>query len=124
MPFFSNSYTVEYSIQGNPNFELTRIINADLRFEFFPTLREVAAFSFFYKHFKDSIEEVIIVGSSSGIQSFANANAADLMGLELEARKTLGFLSSMLDDFIAIGNLTLAHSAVDPGDAAGAATNP
>jgi TonB-dependent receptor len=121
-PVLSTSYSGELSVQGNPNLRMTKITNADLRFEHFPTMREVLAFSFFYKHFVDPIEEVAAVGS--GTINFANAKAANLIGIELESRKGLGFLAPALGDFSVLGNVTLVYSKVDLVGSSGAATNP
>ena len=115
-PFLSSAYTGTLPVQGNPELELTKITNADLRFEYFPTLREVLAFSFFYKHFQKPIEETIRRGGQSGIVTYQNAQAADLIGFELEGRKSLAMLSSALSDFTLLTNLTVATSRVDLGD--------
>jgi TonB dependent receptor/Carboxypeptidase regulatory-like domain/TonB-dependent Receptor Plug Domain len=122
-PFSSSSYTAELPTQGNPDLKLTKITNVDLRFEHFPTLREVLAVSVFFKDFTDPIEEVIVPSSQEGLITYRNADGATLWGVELEARKTLGFLASALDDITAIGNLTLVTSRVDLGANAGVATN-
>jgi len=122
-PFLSSSYTGEYPIQGNPDLKLTTITNLDLRLEYFPTLRQVLAASVFYKRFKDPIEEVIIPGAAPGILTYANVSSANLFGVELEARKSLDFIGPVFEDFMVIGNLTLAKSKVDLGKNAGAATN-
>jgi hypothetical protein len=122
-PFSSSSYTAELPTQGNPDLTLTKITNVDLRFEYFPTLREVLAFSIFFKDFKDPIEEVVVPSSQEGVISYENADGAKLLGLELEARKTLGFMTSALQDFTAIANLTLVTSRVALGSNVGAATN-
>ncbi len=112
-PSLSSTYTGALPVQGNPNLELTKITNADMRFEYFPTLREVLAFSFFYKHFAKPIEETISRGGQGGIITYANAASADLIGLELEGRKTLGFLAPVLNNFMLITNLTMATSQVE-----------
>ncbi len=121
-PFLSSSYTAEYPIQGNPDLKLTKVTNLDLRLEHFPTLRQVLAVSLFYKHFKNPIEDVILPGAAPGLLTYANVDGANLLGLELEARKGLGFMTKLLDDFMIIGNLTLAKSRVELGENAGAAT--
>lgn len=97
---------------GNPNLKLTKITNGDLRFEYFPTLREVLAVSLFAKHFVDPIEPIIIQTGGTNTLTFENSPSADLFGVELEARKTLGFMDASLRDFSLISNLTLAHSAI------------
>ncbi|MDF3071626.1 MAG: fecA [Polyangiaceae bacterium] len=112
-PFLSASYTGALPVQGNPDLEITKITNADVRFEYFPSLREVLAFSFFYKHFKLPIEETIARGAQSGIITYANADSADLIGLELEGRKNLADITNVLRDVTLIANVTGAHSRIE-----------
>lgn len=97
---------------GNPDLKITNITNLDLRLEAFPTLREVLAMSVFFKHFKNPIERVILGGGDEGSVSYRNADTAQLLGLELEARRTLDFINPHLKDFELTTNLTLAHSRV------------
>jgi TonB-dependent receptor len=123
-PFYSQGYTLDLPVQGNPDLKLTGITNVDVRFEQFPTLREVVAFSVFYKHFRDPIEEVVRNSSAGSLITYANAPSADLVGAELEARKSLEFLTSALQNFSILGNLTLTYSRVSFGNNRGAATNP
>ena len=107
---------------GNPDLKLTRIINADLRYEYFPTLREVLAVSVFFKQFSDPIEPVVKLSSSDdGTLSFRNAKRANLYGLELEARKDLDFAAAALKDFSLVTNLTLATSTIEVGEEPGLA---
>jgi hypothetical protein len=98
--------------RGNPELVNTSIINADTRFEVFPTSREVLAVSAFYKHFSNPIEQVVDPSTGSGIVSFINAESANLFGVELEARKSLDFIVEALRPLSVITNLTLAHSRV------------
>ncbi len=112
-PFSFSDYFGGRSVQGNPDLRLTKITNADLRFEFFPVLREVLAFSFFYKIFKDPIEPVVVAASGDGVITFQNARGARLIGLELEARKSLGFMAPVLKDFSLITNVTFARSQIN-----------
>jgi TonB-dependent receptor len=115
-PARATSYSGDISVQGNPDLVLTKITNIDLRYELFPTLREVLAFSLFYKHFSNPIEESII---SADVLSFVNAPQANLYGAEIEGRKTLDILTPALRDFTLIANLTLVKSIVDLGNATG-----
>jgi hypothetical protein len=98
---------------GNPDLSLTHISNADIRFEYFPTLKEVMALSVFYKRFSDPIENIVIAGAQNGTSTYQNAKGADLRGLELELRKSLGFLSDHLKHFSFISNLTVSVSNID-----------
>ncbi len=111
-PFQFNPYFGGYPTRGNPELSLTYITNADLRFEYFPTLREVLAFSIFHKHFQDPIEEVLQTQGESFFITYQNATAADLIGAELEARKGLGSLAPVLHEFSVLANLTLVKSKV------------
>ncbi|MDI3282350.1 TonB-dependent receptor [Polyangium sp. 15x6] len=110
-PFTFTDYFGARENQGNPDLDRTTIVNADLRFEFFPTLAEVAAISVFYKDFTKPIEQ-IIMPSNRGIVSYRNAKGAQNAGIELELRKNLGFVSPILADLGVLTNLTLVHSRV------------
>jgi len=114
-PALSTSSAGDLQVRGNPGLKITSITNLDARFEYFPTLREVLAVSVFYKHFKDPIEEFI---GSTGYIGFLNVPKADLIGAELEARKSLESLAAPLRDFSVIANLTLVKSEVKFGDLA------
>ena len=120
-PALSTSYGGDLTVQGNPGLQLTKITNIDVRAEYFPSLREVLALSLFYKRFKNPIEEVI---GTSGFLNFANADRADLYGIELEGRKSLDVLADLFRDLTVIANLTLVNSQVELGSNAAAATNP
>jgi outer membrane receptor protein involved in Fe transport len=111
-PFSFGDYFGARPVSGNPQLRLTYIQNADLRFEMFPTPREVLAFSFFYKLFDDPIEPYVFP-SGEGIITYQNAQGARLVGLEVEGRKSLEFVSRSLKDLTVIGNLTLARSQIE-----------
>jgi outer membrane receptor protein involved in Fe transport len=111
-PFSFGDYFGARPISGNPQLRLTYIQNADLRFEMFPTPREVLAFSFFYKLFDDPIEPFVFP-SGEGTITYQNAQGARLVGMEVEGRKSLDFVSKSLKDFSVIGNLTLAGSEIE-----------
>ena len=123
-PYLGPSFAFGLPVQGNPDLKLTRITNVDLRMEYIPKLSEVLAFSFFFKHFTDPIEELIVPGTGAGTISYANAASAELIGIELEARKSLDFLTDALKDFAIKGDVTLAKSLVDLGPARGGSTDP
>jgi TonB-dependent receptor len=97
---------------GNPDLKITNITNLDLRLEYFPTLREVMAVSAFFKDFQNPIERVILGGGDEGSLSYRNADSAQLLGLELEARRDLEFIAPSMKAFSVSTNLTVAHSRV------------
>jgi hypothetical protein len=78
------------STRGNPGLTSTDIWNADLRWEYFPSNKEVLAVSVFYKYFDSPIERTILPAIPY-IFSFRNADSAYNVGAELELRKNLGF---------------------------------
>ena len=113
-PFAFNDSFGGRSTAGNPDLTLTRILNADLRVEYFPSLREVVAASLFYKRFTDPIELTLLdAGGSNPVRSFRNSPGANLVGLELEGRKNLEILDESLHNFSLVANLTLARSRVE-----------
>ena len=111
-PFTFADYFGGRQVGGNAELELTRITNVDLRVEYFPTLREVLAFSVFLKEFENPIEPILLSSGELGVMTFQNAAGATLIGLELEARKGLEFVHPSLRWFSLLGNLTLAHSKI------------
>ena len=119
-PFAFTDYFGAREIQGNPNLDRTRIINYDVRYEWFPGEADVLAATAFAKSFDKPIEPIVIP-TNQGVVSFQNAKGAVNLGIELEARKQLGFISKALQDFSILSNLTLVHSRVElesgPGQA-------
>jgi TonB-dependent receptor len=89
-------------VVGNPQLTLSDVESWDARAEFFwGDLGDLAAVSVFKKHIRNPIESIVIrdplnfEGSSSALYRtfFNNPNQALLEGIELEARKNLGFLT-------------------------------
>lgn len=115
-PFTFSDYFGGREVTGNPDLEVTKIVNGDVRFEYFPSLREVLAVSLFGKHFTDPIEPVLIPTPQNPQLSYVNAKGANMIGVELEARKNLGFVSGSLFPFSVVTNLTLARSRIDIDD--------
>jgi TonB-dependent receptor len=120
-PFIFQDFFGGRAQTGNPELDLTHIINADLRYEYFPTLREVLATSIFFKKFNDPIEPIVKLGADDGQVTYRNADGATLYGVELEARKNLEFMTPAMKDFSMVSNLTLATSSIEVGDEEGLA---
>jgi len=121
-PFLFFDFVRRRAVSGNVNLLDTRIHNLDARWEYFPGERSVVAFSVFAKKFRDPIESVI-VNTSQGDVSYANARGADLRGAEVEARGSLGALHPALEELHGTANLTLVKSAIELGPEAAAQTN-
>ncbi len=112
-PFAFYDYYNLSLVQGNPNLKRSLINNLDLRYEIFPKLNEVYSISFFYKTFENAIEETIYPQQSELTRTFENADGiAKNYGIEIEFRKNLGFISSVLQSFTLNGNLALIQSKI------------
>ncbi len=110
-PFAFYDYLQAALIQGNPNLVRSLIQNYDLRYEIFPNPGEVLSFSVFYKTFTNAIEETIYPQQSELTRTYANADGTAFnYGLEIEVRKNLGFISSILSNFATNINFALIKS--------------
>ncbi|MEZ4435875.1 MAG: TonB-dependent receptor [bacterium] len=100
------------SYKGNPAVERALIDHFDLRWEWYLSPRESASVAVFYKRFDGPIEQIIEAGSDKTIIP-DNTRGADNLGVELDARKQLGFFGEWADAFYLAGNLALIRSSVD-----------
>ncbi len=105
------------NVTGNPALNETRIHHADLRAEWFPSDGEVLAVTGFAKQFLSPIERVIVSAGSSNDFGYRNAAAATLLGVELEARLSLGRVAPALRHLKAGANLSLISSRITLADA-------
>ncbi len=126
-PFVFTDFVGGFDVQGSTKLRSTRIWNADLRLEWFPSANEVIAVSAFYKHFDAPIERVI-AARATPLQSYRNAESATNIGAEAELRKSLEFIARPLRD-VSIGvNFAYIYSRVtlppkDPTDPLDASTS-
>jgi hypothetical protein len=100
------------SVTGNAALQRTLIDNADLRWEWFPSPTEVLSFGVFYKRFTDPIERVEVATSGAAQAAYQNAPEATNYGVEIEARKQLGFLGAFGEQLTAFSNVTLMESEI------------
>jgi len=111
-------------VLGNADLERTSILNADVRWEWYPTEAEVLSLSVFAKEFDSPIERVYRAGNSANRTIvYVNAEGATNYGIELEARKSLEFLGAALAPFTTFANITLMRSEIRLGEQQEAATN-
>lgn len=112
-PFLFFDTVRRRNVSGNPNLVNTRIHNADARVEWFPGADEVLAASVFGKQFERPIERVIAAANNGvGDLGYDNAPGATLLGLELEARASLGRLTQVLSPVRVGANVSLIHSRI------------
>ena len=113
-PFLFFDYTRRSSVSGNPELGATHIHNADGRWEWFSGDSDVLAAGVFYKRFVDPIEQVI-VSAAGGDISYANAERAQALGGEIEARLALERFHRLFRGVRSWANFTLIRSRVTLG---------
>lgn len=79
-------YALQAPVFGNPELEMTRIDNFDIRLERFFKSGNNVSVSGFYKTFQNHIE---LLGTQQGGFTWRNANRSQVLGLELEGRAKL-----------------------------------
>jgi TonB-dependent receptor len=104
-----HDFNRDVNIEGNPDLERALIQNFDVRAEWFPGADEVLAVSYFHKRIENAIEVRLVPSTDyKHLTRFFNAEEGFNHGFEIEARKSLGFLSDRLGDpFRFLGNVTI-----------------
>jgi outer membrane receptor for ferrienterochelin and colicin len=98
---------------GNSSLVRTLIQNYDARWEWYPNYTEVLSLAVFAKNFDKPIERIDVATSGASQLSFINAQSAFNYGLEVEARKGLGFVTPALNPFSIFTNATLIKSEIN-----------
>jgi hypothetical protein len=116
-PFTFFDFETIASTAGTPNLKRSSILNADLRYEWYPKAGEVLSAAAFYKQFTDPIELRLNSASVATRRQyqFQNAVSADLYGAEFEVRKNLSFFaksSEWLERLFISGNASFIFSEV------------
>lgn len=93
------------------NLKVTRIRNADLRWELFQGKGQTLSLSAFYKFFDSPIEIVQYLSQKGAFQP-RNVGDGQVRGLEFEMRQGLGVLSAWAGNFIFSTNITYTHSRI------------
>jgi len=110
-------------IIGNPQMKLSDVESFDARAEYiWGELGDLGAVSGFYKTIESPIESIVVrnpvnfEGGNSALYRtfFNNPNQAKLWGIEVEARKNLGFLGPVIAQYFSLGgNYTYINATVD-----------
>jgi hypothetical protein len=114
--------TTKSQFVGNPDLQRATIENYDLRMEHYFSAEELISAGVFYKHFENPIE-VLIQGGTQTTFTWANAEAANNYGVEVEFRRQLGWLVPDLGDLYVASNVAFIRSQIDLGANPGAATS-
>jgi outer membrane receptor protein involved in Fe transport len=113
-PFLYRDSATGIETIGNPDLERALVTSYDLRWEWFLSSEDLLAISVFYKDLEDPIERTREISSSTVFRStFQNSLKAENYGFEIEARKNLGFIHSLLSPFSIFANYTYVDSNVD-----------
>ncbi len=113
-PFAYFDYEDILNVTGNSSLKRSIIDNADIRYELYPEAGQVFSVSLFYKKFKDAIESAVDPTNSTPDKYYFNSPKATVYGFELEARRTLNFISDakILKNTTAYLNLSVSKSEV------------
>ena len=106
-PVLMEAFPIEYVnldgtiINGNKDVINSDNYNFDLKYELFPTNKELLAFTTFSKVIRNPIERIFLPTAGSGGQviTFDNSEKALIMGAELEFNLQLERISSTLSNF-------------------------
>lgn len=111
LEFVNPDATIE---NGNPNVENSRNFNFDVKYELFPTNKEMFAITGFAKYLKNPIERLFTQTAGSGglIISYNNSKQAYLYGAELEFLMQLSRVTESLSDFSVGFNTSLMYTKV------------
>lgn len=109
---------------GNDQLERAKILNADIRWEWYRGSGELLSVAIFAKSFDNPIERVYRSEAQGHVVTFLNADRADNFGAEFEWRHELGRFSERLAPLSVFTNLTLMRSEIRiPENAGISATN-
>jgi hypothetical protein len=86
-------------LNGNPFLENSDNLNIDLKYEFFPTNKEMFAVGVFGKKISNAIERSFQASAGGFQTTYLNTGDATLFGAELEFILDFGRLSEKLSDF-------------------------
>jgi TonB-dependent receptor len=113
-PFQFFDYEQIWGIAGDVDLQRTAILNADLRYEYYPKSGEMISVGLLAKQFDKPIEIRMDPGSNGDrwLFNYSNADKASLYGVEFEIRKSLDFISEKLSKLTFIGNATILESKV------------
>ena len=119
-PVIMEAYPIEYinadgtSTKGNPFLTNSDNYNADLKFELFPSNKEMFAVGVFGKNIKNPIERTFVANAANAtITTYLNSDSARLFGAEFEFIFDFARLNKTLKDFSLGFNTSLMQTKVD-----------
>lgn len=119
-PVIMEAYPIEFinadgtSTKGNPFLTNSDNYNADLKFELFPSNKEIFAVGVFGKNIKNPIERTFVANAANAtITTYLNSDSAKLFGAEFEFIFDFARLNKTLKDFSLGFNTSLMQTKVD-----------
>ena len=97
---------------GNPRVVQSDIENIDLRWEWFLGPSELLSLGLFRKEISNPTETTYLQFASDNVFTVKNNKDATIQGVEIEAKKNLGFVHSALSRFSLTTNFSYIHSKV------------
>ena len=113
-PLVTFAFYGDFNQIGNAELDRTLIDNYDLRWEMYPAQNEYVSASVFYKRFDNPIENTINpdAGGTTREYKYENVDQGQLIGVELEVRKSLGFIGPGFEPLRIGVNATYVQSQV------------
>jgi outer membrane receptor protein involved in Fe transport len=118
-PVIMESFPISYinadgtSTQGNSLLKNTDNYNGDIKFELFPTAKEMFAVGLFGKHLVNPIERTFVSNATTGtVTTYLNSDSANLYGAEAEFVLGLERINESLSDFTFGLNATVMSTKV------------
>lgn len=117
-PFLYYNFKYDVNFVGDPSLIQSDIHNLDLRWEMYPQNNETFSVGAFYKRFNNPIETYVQTIGLGQQFKLGNAASAESFGVEIEARKSLGDVTtkSFLSRFFLVANASYIYTEVDLGD--------
>lgn len=119
-PVIMEAYPIEYinadgtSTKGNPFLINSDNYNADIKFELFPSNKEMFTVGIFGKNIKNPIERTFVANAANAtITTYLNSESAKLYGAEIEFIFDFARLNKTLKDFSLGFNTSLMKTKVD-----------
>jgi len=103
------------SILGNPQIKTSNNYNADLKWEYFPSAKEMFSVNVFAKRIDNAIERSLTpsADATGTTITFFNAKKAEIYGVELEGILSLGRINKTLERFSLGANATIMTTDVE-----------
>jgi TonB-dependent receptor len=104
----------DFRVRGNPNLEISDILNVDARWEWYFSDRDSVSAALFYKDMDKPIERIVqpASGTAGNSRTFDNADTGELYGIEVEGRKEFDIGDDYSRSFFVALNASLIESEV------------